>query len=76
MENKFAGSAERGKEKFELIKRRLEISQRETNRQRELEYLNRGDEMETDEFDSNLYHQNRNDNNRRGGGGGFGGTAT
>jgi hypothetical protein len=51
-EDKFSGDADKGKKTFELIKKRLEESQREVNRQRELEYLNQGDEMETDEFAS------------------------
>jgi len=49
-EGKFSGDTEQGKEKLRLIKRQQEISQKGENRQRELEYLNRGDEMETDEF--------------------------
>jgi len=48
--SRFSGNAEQGKGKFELIKKQREVSRREANRQRELEYLNRGDEMETDEF--------------------------
>jgi len=42
--NNFGGDADRGKEKFELIKRRLESSQREAGRRRDY------DEMETEEF--------------------------
>lgn len=57
MEDKFFGNADQGKKKFELIKRQLEISQREEARRRELEYLNRGDGMEIDESSQYFYQK-------------------